>query len=496
MLTQAKRTAIKLFAVAVAAVMALTLCVSSALAAGTGTIKITNASQGQTYAAYKLFDATCNEATGATAYTVKATDRTYSALTADGSPFVVSETADADGNYAVTLGDTATAEDIVAWVNDNFFEDGECTLDAAAGPKEVEAGNTVEFPVPYGYYFVTSTLGAVLTVDTNTPFAEVIDKNETGPTITTDAKTADSYSASVGDTVGFTVSFTATNFVTKNGETEQVLNYTIADTPTNMTIDTESIAVKVGDATLDRDEGDYTVAPSKDGNGFTLNIPWATGSAEAGYTSIYDSPVAVVVTYDATITEGAADDDAKNEATISYNSEPGTTSTVEVKTYSFGLVKTDGSGTVLQGAQFSLWASENGTGDQIDLVDEGNGVYRVADDEDKADPDFKSAAIEAGNVTIKGLGNGQYWLQEDVAPAGYNKLTDRKPITINDANNPVLLKEDGSYDKGGLQVINNAGSLLPSTGGMGTTVFYIVGGVLVAGAAVLLITRRRMNASK
>ena len=109
---------------------------------------------------------------------------------------------------------------------------------------------------------------------------------------------------------------------------------------------------------------------------------------------------------------------------------------------------------------------------------------------------------EKGKLTFAGLGAGTYTLTETEAPSGYNKLAN--PITIEIAASPslegpnwtvtkdgeALTKPTGIYE---FTIENNKGVTLPSTGGMGTTVFYIVGGLLVAGALVLLIVKKRMN---
>ena len=87
-------------------------------------------------------------------------------------------------------------------------------------------------------------------------------------------------------------------------------------------------------------------------------------------------------------------------------------------------------------------------------------------------------------ATIKGLDkdtNVSYWLEETVAPKGYNKLSARQEV-----------KAGGTAT---INVINEKGAELPSTGGIGTTIFYIVGAILVIGAGVVLVTRRRMNAN-
>ena len=104
--------------------------------------------------------------------------------------------------------------------------------------------------------------------------------------------------------------------------------------------------------------------------------------------------------------------------------------------------------------------------------------------------------IEAGNVVVAGLKAGTYWLEETEPPAGYNPIDGRQSFTIVDAD---LMSDgadtDGVFDEtSGVKVLNKTGSLLPSTGGIGTTIFYVVGGVLVAGAGILLVTKKRMSA--
>ena len=100
-----------------------------------------------------------------------------------------------------------------------------------------------------------------------------------------------------------------------------------------------------------------------------------------------------------------------------------------------------------------------------------------------------------GKFTIKGLDADTYYLTETAAPAGYNKLAD--PVTIFIGEDGVVnATDDNPNGVTEVKVLNQSGSELPSTGGMGTTVFYVVGGILVVGAIVLLVARKRMAAGK
>ena len=112
--------------------------------------------------------------------------------------------------------------------------------------------------------------------------------------------------------------------------------------------------------------------------------------------------------------------------------------------------------------------------------------YVVLDHQDKAETE---ATIEAGNVTIGGLKeNTSYKLKETKAPDGYNILNDAFPVITNS------YKTDGAVsDAVVASVENNKGSTLPTTGGMGTTMLYVVGGILMVGAAILFVTNKRMK---
>ena len=96
---------------------------------------------------------------------------------------------------------------------------------------------------------------------------------------------------------------------------------------------------------------------------------------------------------------------------------------------------------------------------------------------------------DTGEFTIKGLDAGTYYLTETKQPAGYNLLS--VPVKITIAADGKITVGDGKDAV--TKVENKSGSLLPSTGGMGTTLFYIFGAILVIGSGVVLITKKRMK---
>lgn len=210
-----------------------------------------------------------------------------------------------------------------------------------------------------------------------------------------------------------------------------------------------------------------------------------------------------------------------NKAYLEYSNNPHDNTTKNVTpekvvydwTFKMEVDKIDGeSKTPLSGAKFVL--SKNGncslgtigddgtpstTTDLIDLIENSDGSYTVAP-AGYTGPVVK--VMTAGKITIKGLDDAtEYYLYETKAPAGYNRLTDavkfKITATYNDAGDRytsvTAAVNDVEQSSVSVQVANNKGSILPSTGGIGTTLFYVIGGGLMAVAAVLLVTKKRMN---
>ena len=138
------------------------------------------------------------------------------------------------------------------------------------------------------------------------------------------------------------------------------------------------------------------------------------------------------------------------------------------------------------------------TKDLISLIENSDGSYTVAPAGHTG-----TYVMTAGNITIKGLDDAtEYYLYETKAPAGYNRLTDAVKFKItadydetgkNCTSVTTKVNEDAPQAGLSITVKNNKGAALPSTGGIGTTLFYVIGGGLMAVAAVLLVTKKRMN---
>ena len=443
---------------------------------GAGTITVSNASQGQTYTAYKLFDATVTADGSGISYKLPA-GKTVANFGGD-TWFDV----DSKGNVTAKAGADLTSAEFKAWAVAN----GEKIVSAQA------EDNTLVFTnVPYGYYYIESSLGSIITVDSTKPNVTVIDKNTTNPTIPdpndgggkkilSNGATTSETTAKIGDTVNFQIKFNATNYLTKDRQTTQIVSYTITDTPTALVIDQNSVNVKV-------DGVDITAKISKTfdaaGN-MNLVLTWA--DAAANNKTIYNSPAEVIITYSAVVTNEAKEGEATNSATIGYNTidNPTTpptpvdpdkpTETTKVTTHRFTLKKTNEANDTLTGAEFKLYDALSG-GAEIKVVKDGD-AYRVAEANEEG------VVIEAGQVVIKGLKGGTtYYLEEIKAPNGYNVLTERQAIEVTADNTAQA------------NVINKKGGVLPNTGAIGTTLFYLVGSILLLVALVYTISKRRMS---
>ena len=249
----------------------------------------------------------------------------------------------------------------------------------------------------------------------------------------------------------------------------------------------------------------------------------------------------ITVEYTATLTSGAVigNDGNLNSVHLEYSNNPndeqgGETGktpdeTVVVFTYELDVDKVDGSseneGTYskhLEGAWFVLYRTDAEGEKEYAAINENGKLIGWTSEmpthqngDSTANGNLKSG--EDGKFEIIGLDAGIYYLEETVAPAGYNLLTKPLKLTITatvsdeatSAEGTKQLTElevtvddgeaqEGNVTTGTVSIIveNNSGTELPSTGGMGTTIFYVVGGILVAGAAILLVTKKRMGVSE
>lgn len=126
----------------------------------------------------------------------------------------------------------------------------------------------------------------------------------------------------------------------------------------------------------------------------------------------------------------------------------------------------------------------------VQVVAKGNG---------KTEINVVGTVMEDGKVTFKGLGAGEYTITETKTLPGYNTIEPIKfTLTFDAAETPMFKSNNDKVTVGtdnmlDTSIVNNKGSLLPETGGIGTTIFYIVGAILMIGAGVILVAKKRMS---
>lgn len=447
-----------------------------------GKITVDNAINGEEYDLYKVFDLTYggNGESGATGTTdTGATPGTYTPVsytyTADGNSdqflaalqgattlFKITADPATAGRYNVVRKDGATDANIIKFVQDNISK---LPASKKIGGTKTASGNKVEWTgLAYGYYYVSSTAGSFVTIDSTIKEVTVKEKN-TVPTgdksqsATSDGTYADTtLHLNYGDTVYY-------QYVITNGKgSDNEIKFT--DTMT-AGLDLNQDAITVVDK-------DGTALPTtaysltKSAHGFVLTLT-------AAYVKTMGASDTVTVKYSATINKDAKvddPDDNSNTGKLEYSNQT-SEETIYVATYDFQLFKTDGSA-FLDGAGFKLYDAAT-EGNQIKVAKDSTGYYVDANGTEEI------MVNSANGVNVRGLAPGKYYLEETTTPEGYNQLSERKEVEV---------KKDAT---GAVQVtvVNQKGTELPSTGGIGTTIFYILGAGLVIGAVVMLVARKK-----
>ena len=345
----------------------------------------------------------------------------------------------------------------------------------ATATKESGNSTTVEFTgLNLGYYLVDSSLGALCGLTTTAKEVTIHEKNTAGDMkkeVKIDAVNyGESNTASIGDTIEYKIEVT----IGKGAET-----YTLTDLlDESLTLDVNSISVTAPNFT------DFATVDTTATNDYTFKVVIEGSKLAEG--------TIVTITYKAVLNE-KAEKVNNNKATLVYGNNNKIEKETKTYTYEFDLIKTDSSNVLLDGAKFKLYdAATGGNEIKVILIDEANHIYRVAT---KAENAAEAITVTDGKATIFGLGNGTYYLEETKQPEGYNKLASRVEVKVENADNKATTETADNvikYVRGGVRVINYNGTVLPTTGGLGTTLFITIGSLVALMAAVVLVTNKRM----
>ena len=460
---------------------------------GEGIITINNAIPGQTYKLYRLLDLesySVNEdgqkENGNYSYKPASKWKTF--LEGDGIKDVYFTFENGYASWKKDANVETFAKLAIEHANkENAVIEAERT-EVAPAATEGNNTSTITFKnLPLGYYLVDSSVGSLCALNTTAKEVNIDEKNgvpsvEKGVRNTQNGTYGTSNNASIGDTVNFKTTITAQ---------PGAQNYVLHDKMNDGLTFNNTVEVKKGESTVATSY--YTLKTSDFNDDCTFEIVF-------GQTFCDDlqKDEKITVTYSATLNENAviAGEGNKNETWLKYgenNNLETTHSTTYTKTFEMHVFKfyidkndlTTEKG--LADAKFTLSKNPNGT-DPIKLINKGSNTYRVAK-KDETNTITEVITPDNGRFTIQGLGAGTYYLTEIQQPAGYNKLSG--PVTVEiDENEKFRV---GESEANPVKVENKSGTVLPSTGGVGTTMIYLVGAVLVLGSGVVLATKRRVK---
>lgn len=484
-----------------------------------GSITVTGATKGETYTAYEVLEYTAVDETLNDEAQFKDTHGTYKVTEEwvdffTGSEYGLSSyITNYDGEYYVTGVTDANSTAFKYAIQTGSIKYIASHTNLTVAGQAVAKGKTVTISnLPYGYYVIDSSLGAVNSTGLTSPSVSVEEKNVTTPApekeVQENSKAAETFSidesngwgewndGQIGDTV---------TFKTKVTLLPKTTNVVLHDTmDATLSYKEKSAVVYYAEDATGSDVTDAVKAKASvntDGNGFTVSF-------DTSYTENLTNTVFVTVVYSAQITQGAQVNKGQlNDTYVSYGND-GTTEHDRTYTYTYdiNIIKQDENGAALDDTHFNLLAADGKT--VLKVVNNSDGVYTLAADQNADNVTDDIVTSSEGKIKINGLDTGVYYLRETQAKAGYNMLTDDIKIsisgTVDSANNTAVGTISATYgednaakignvsvDKNTLYVVNTTGAYLPSTGGVGTTMFYLVGGALILMAVAAFIVKRK-----
>lgn len=458
---------------------------------GEGKITINNAIPGQTYKIYKILELESYDSTTGN-YAYKVTPEWKNFVDGDGNAYLKR----VDGtDYVNWVGDATNkgahvkefAKKAIAYVIQNSSSVKPLRSQDVSKTSAEQATTTVTFEnLPLGYYLVDSSAGSLCGLDTTAKEVTIEEKNGV-PSVDKKVSSTEtgnydtSNTASIGDTVYFKTTITAQ---------PGAQNYVLHDKMTNGLTFNNKVEVKKGESPVATSY--YTLKTSDFNDDCTFEIVF-------GQTFCDDlqKDEKITVTYSATLNENAviAGEGNKNETWLKYgenNNLETTHPTTDTKTFEMHVFKfykdkkNSDKETGLADAVFTLSKKSDGTEPiKLTKTNENSNIYKVNNNGTITD----ITTPGDGKFTIQGLGAGTYYLTETKQPEGYNKLSGPVTVVIDETG----LVKVGESEANPVKVENKTGTVLPSTGGAGTTMIYLVGAVFVLGSGVVLVTKRRVK---
>lgn len=460
----------------------------------------------QTYKAYKILDVVKDTAgkpedAKAFAYTFAKGSEWKDVLTDSRQTWLDCKPSADGAKYIVTLkagvtGDEATAKAMAKYFNEHIPEGAAYTSLTADEAKTA---------VDDGYYLITSTLGTNLILATSD--IEIKEKND----YPKDDKKVETGSLTIGENATYYITVVVPESIdtTKDIKVHDKLPAELSYNDDVKVYVADTKDVDAGTAVSTLKDFDYTtlatdtvVAKSALGDDCTFHIN-IKPTAYVGKTLVFRYSAKLLET-------AAADHGFVNKEFLTYSEYKTTEKDVPVMTYDFDLTKTFKDSTKEQTglkATFNLYTADEYTKLTDNDPNTTASTMKFKTDSDNQNHYYVSSSgnedIEAtkGNaVNVRGLGEGTYYLVETATANGYNVLDHEITITVTATYDEttghvnggrVSIKNGEAESKDAVEVENVKGLLLPSTGGMGTVAFAVVGLIVMAGAAITLIIKKR-----
>lgn len=375
----------------------------------------------------------------------------------------------------------------------------------AEATSKTETTKVVFNDLELGYYVVESTSGTACAITTTDPDATIKDKHDNpsvNKIIEHGGVVKDNHkmnSVNLGETVYFETTINvkpgAKNYVlhdTMDSNLENFFVYEVYCNLPNSKNQNTSLATTgaENEKMVNVRPGAFNSEKPTDGCTFELSF---TNLFYTTYRQQIDRGelTKIYVKYYATVGNKAPINTAmKNTTYLTYGENNLETDKSETETYTYGIpvFKYTGTNTPLADAKFILSKVENATeADAIKFTSNG-AFYRYTIDQTNGGGNTTLVSPTEGRFEIQGLEAGTYYLKETEAPKGYNKIQKSIKIEILEDGS---IKVDNNVITGDVRVQNNTGSILPSTGGMGTTLIYVVGSILVLASGIVLFSKRK-----
>lgn len=473
-----------------------------------GSITVTNAAANETYKAYKILSLESYDEQ-AQAYSYKRPGGSWDGfINSNIDKFFVS-----DSEGYITLKSTNNDEvrklaiNAIGFAQKNNLK-ATATATATASASETGGATAVFENLDLGYYVIESTSGTACNLTTALPNVTITDKHENPSVIKKIVEGGNiinegaQNSVNIGDSVGFETTISVTpgikNYILHDKMDNNLEFSRVSDVklfyPNESDTNNQNKIIAANDY-YNVKSAEEDGSALKDKCTFELSF---TPRFYSEYKEAIDKKLItkIKVRYYAKVKNSAPINKAmKNTTWLTYGEKNTPTDKSETETYTYGIpvFKFTGNDKGLAGAKFILYGQNHEESDAIKFTQDTQDTqdskkYTYAADQKNPNATTTLVSPDGGHFTIEGLQAGTYYLKETEAPQGYNKIQKSIKIEILEDGS---IKVDNNAITGDVRVQNKTGSILPSTGGMGTTLIYVVGSILVLASGIVLFSKKK-----